>query len=160
MSTVEINKVVSIRYVLKDADGDILQEVDDGDSIDYVHGTDSMVRGLEQALAGKTVGTRLQVVVSPEDGYGERDDSEPQPVPREAFGDEEILPGMPILAEDDDGEQTQLWIVDVDDDEVLVDTNHPLAGETLYFDVEIIGLRDATPEEIEHGHVHDGHELH
>lgn len=158
MTTVKTNKVVSIEYELKDADGDLLQASDEADPLHYLHGSGSIVPGLERALEGKTVGTKIEVEVSPEDGYGEREGPGPQAWPRDAFGDddEELLPGMAIIAEDEEGDQTQLWIIDIEEDEIIVDTDHPLAGETLHFAVEIVGLRDATPDEIEHGHVHEG----
>ncbi len=155
-------KVVSIHYTLSDGGGKVLDSSEGEEPMEYLHGAGNIVPGLEKALEGKKAKDSLKAVVSPEDGYGEREDGEPQAVPREAFpADADLEVGMEIAAEDDDGDLTPLWIVGVSKDHVMVDKNHPLAGETLHFAVEVVSVRDATPDEIEHGHPHTpGHHHH
>ena len=141
----------SIRYTLTGADGTVIES----GAIDYLHGYGNIVPGLEQALEGQSPGAQLDVEVPPELGYGLRMDVEIQRVPRNAFPAEmEIEPGMQFHARGPDGEPFPVWVVGVEPGAVLIDPNHPLAGETLKFDVEILEVRDASPEELAHGHVH------
>lgn len=148
------NKVVSIDYTLKDDAGEVIDSSEGYEPLFYLHGHDNIVPGLESALEGKQAGDKVQVSVSPAEGYGERDDSLQQVVPREAFqGVEDLEVGMQFRAESDEGQQI-VTIMAVDGDNVTVDGNHPLAGETLNFDVTVVEVRDATADELEHGHVH------
>lgn len=160
MSTVTHDKIVSIHYTLKNDAGDVLDSSDGNEPLMYLHGAGNVVVGLENALDGKTMGDVISVVVSPEEGYGERQGPGPQAVPLSAFGpDAELDPGMAVFAEDDDGQQIPLWVVAVQGDQVLLDQNHPLAGVTLHFDATVVGIRDATAQELAHGHVHaHGHD--
>jgi FKBP-type peptidyl-prolyl cis-trans isomerase SlyD len=159
MNSIGANKVALIHYILTDDDGGTIDSSRDGDPMPYLHGTGSIVPGLEAELEGKKVGDRVKAVVAPEDGYGPKSGSDPQAVPREAFEGAEPEVGMPLMVEDDQGNQMQLWIVDVSDEQVMITPDHPLAGVTLHFDVEVMEVRDATPNELEHGHAHpgDGH---
>ncbi len=153
-------KVVSIHYTLKNGSGEVLDSSSGGEPLAYLHGVGNLIPGLEQALDGHEVGERLDVSVAPEDGYGARHDELVQEVPRSAFGDVEGLePGMRFRAQGPQGEQV-VTVTAVSEEQVTVDGNHPLAGETLEFAVEISEVRDATAEETEHGHVHgpEGHE--
>lgn len=155
-------KVVVLRYTLKNDEGDILDEATKDDPFPYLHGAENIVPGLEKALEGKGVGDSLEVVVSPEEGYGERE-GEPQTVPRAAFPkDMPVEEGMQFFAADEEGHEMPIWIIGVEGDQVIVDGNHPLAGETLHFSVEILGIREATRDEKAHGHPHgvDGHAGH
>jgi len=157
------DKVVSIHYTLKDDDGDVIDSSSGGEPLDYLHGHGGIVPGLEAAIAGKKVGDKFQVVVPPAEGYGEPSGAPPRPVPRDAFPDEvEPEVGMQFFAQGPDGEPTPVWCVEVDDDVIMIDFDHPLAGQNLHFDVEVVGIRDATSEEIDHGHPHgpDGHHHH
>lgn len=154
--TVSENKVVSIRYTLRNDGGEVLDASTPDEPLLYLHGAENVVPGLEDALTGREVGASFSVVVRPEDGYGERADDPPQRIPRDVFEDADIEPGASILATDDEGNEIVLWVISVDDDAVLVDENHPLAGETLHFDIEVLAIRDATEEELEHGHPHSG----
>jgi len=148
------NKVVSIDYTLKDDAGEVIDSSEGFEPLFYLHGFDNIVPGLEKALEGKAAGDQVQVSVSPAEGYGERDDSLQQVVPRQAFqGVDDLEVGMQFRAESDEGQQI-VTVAAIEGDEVTVDGNHPLAGETLNFDVTIVEVRDATAEEIEHGHVH------
>ncbi|MEZ4269645.1 MAG: peptidylprolyl isomerase [Myxococcota bacterium] len=156
-------KVVIFHYTLTNDAGEVLDTSRDGEPMPYLHGHDNIVIGLERGLAGRKAGDSLTVVVPPEDGYGLSEGPGPQAVPRSAFPEGMAVgPGMQFGAESPDGQTMTLWVTEVLDDEVLVDTNHPLAGVTLTFDVEIVAIRDATSHEVAHGHPHgpDGHHSH
>ncbi len=159
MSTITAQKVAFIHYTLTDDEGDEIDSSRGGDPMPYLHGSESIVEGLERQLEGKAVGDRIKAVVSPQEGYGSRSGRPAQPIPKNAFEGVEPQPGMPLVVEDDDGNQVQLWIAAVGEEEVMLSADHPLAGVTLHFDVEIVEIRDATPAELEHGHAHagDGH---
>jgi FKBP-type peptidyl-prolyl cis-trans isomerase SlyD len=158
---VAAGKVVSIKYTLRDDDGDVIDASEDGDPLEYLHGADNIVPGLERQLLGKVTGDKLTAVVPPAEGYGLPEGPGPQPVPRAAFPDDaELEQGLQFFARGPDGQQMALWVVEVNDDVVLVDANHPLAGATLHFEVEITAIRDATAEETEHGHPHGPHGHH
>ena len=131
----------------------------DGSPLNFIHGRGMLIPGLENALEGKSVGDNFTAEVKPEEAYGERHDGLIQTVPRNLFGDNEVQPGMQFRASTDQGEQSVV-IVEVKDDEVTVDGNHPLAGVNLNFDVEVLEVRDATEQELEHGHVHTEGEDH
>jgi FKBP-type peptidyl-prolyl cis-trans isomerase SlyD len=149
------DKVVSLHYTLRDDDGDVIDSSSDGEPLEYLHGAGNIVPGLERQLAGKRIGDRLTAVVKPEDGYGLPEGPGPQAVPRGSFPDDvELEEGLQFFAHGPDGEEFPLWVVGVEKDTVVVDSNHPLAGVTLHFEVEVIGLRDATADEKEHGHPH------
>ena len=155
------DKVVAIDYTLKDPDGQILDQSEDGQPLSYLHGAGMIIEGLEAALEGKSTDDALQVVVEPTDGYGEFDEGLRQQVPRSEFADiEDLEVGMQFRVNAEDDEFIVVTVVDVNDDEVTVDGNHQLAGITLHFDVKVREIRDATEEEIEHGHPHGpgGHE--
>lgn len=145
-------KVVRIHYRLTVRD----QAVDEsgGEPLAYLHGGGQLVPGLEKKIVGKTPGEKFQAVVPPKEAYGERT-AELQKVPREAFpADQEIESGMQFAAEGESGQVVPFWILEVQDQEVIIDPNHPLAGETLHFDIEVVDVRDATEEEKGHGHAH------
>ena len=148
------NKVVSIHYTLKNDAGDVLDSSAGREPLAYLHGAGNIVPGLEKALEGKASGDTLNVRVAPEEGYGPRHDALMQDVPREAFqGVEDIQPGMQFHAQGPSGPMV-VTVVETAEESVKVDGNHPLAGETLHFDVEVTEVREATAEEQEHGHVH------
>lgn len=148
------NAVVSIHYTLKNTSGEVLDSSEGADPLDYLHGAGNIIPGLEKSLEGKEVGDDVTAVVSPEEGYGLRDDALMQSVPRTAFGDvKDIQVGMRFTAETDQG-PVSVAIASVDDESVVVDRNHPLAGQELHFDVSVTNVRVATAEEIDHGHVH------
>ena len=146
--------VVTLNYTLKDNDDNIIDKSEDG-SFCYLHGASNIIPGLENALTGKASGDELSVSVDPEEGYGPRDDARIQEVPRDAFPPEPVIePGMQFNAEGPDGQAVMVTIAKVEGDSVTVDGNHPLAGVTLNFDVSIADVREASAEELEHGHVH------
>jgi FKBP-type peptidyl-prolyl cis-trans isomerase SlyD len=156
------DKVVSIHYTLTDSGGSVLDSSSGNEPLLYLHGAGNIIPGLESALEGKVSGDKLSVTIEPEQGYGTRDERLVQAVPRSAFkGVEQLAPGMQFQAQGPQG--TRLVVItQVTSDIVTVDANHPLAGQTLHFEVEITEVRDATAEELEHGHVHGpgGHHHH
>ncbi len=151
---IENNRVVTINYTLTDNDGTVIDQSQDS-TFSYLHGSQNIIPGLEDARSGKRADDKLQVTITPENAYGERDDSQVQAVPREMFPtDVEIAVGMTFHAEAPNGEPITVMVSEVAADTVTVDGNHPLAGQTLNFDVEVVDVRDAAPEELDHGHVH------
>ena len=152
--TIAANKVVTLHYTLTDDEGTVIDKSDDGSFL-YLHGASNIIPGLENALTGKAAGEELKVTVPPAEAYGERDDARKESVPREMFPeDTEIEAGMQFHAEGPEGQMVVVTVMDVTDETVTVDGNHPLAGVQLNFDVKIIDIRDASAEELEHGHVH------
>lgn len=154
------NKVVSIDYTLTDDNGTVIDTSEGRGPLLYLAGAGNIIPGLEKALEGKSAGDSLQVKVSPEEGYGDRHEQMVQEVPKDAFqGVEDIQVGMQFHAESDHG-PLPVVVVGVSDETVTVDGNHPLAGENLNFDVTVVEVRDASDEEMAHGHVHGpgGHE--
>jgi FKBP-type peptidyl-prolyl cis-trans isomerase SlyD len=151
---ISAQKVVYIHYTLTGEDGEVIDSSAGHAPLAYIHGMGNIIPGLENALTGKRAGDKLQVSIAPEEGYGERDESMIQAAPKDAFhGVEAIEPGMKFHAETPYGAQL-VTVLEVRDDEVILDGNHPMAGLTLNFDVEVAEVRDATPEELDHGHVH------
>ena len=149
------NKVVSMSYYLKDTQGEELDRADSDKPLEYLHGSGNIVPGLENALDGLKVGDKKEVTVKPEDGYGEILADLKMEVERKMFpADQKIAIGMHFMAELSDGKKHPFNVVDIEDDKVHIDGNHPLAGQTLQFSIEIMKIRDATPEELEHGHAH------
>jgi FKBP-type peptidyl-prolyl cis-trans isomerase SlyD len=146
--TVSAGKVVSLRYVLRGEQGEVLERSDPkGES--YVHGDGTIPPGLERALEGRALGHSVKVRLTPEEGYGRRKPSPgPQPIPRATFPAEaELKPGQQFSAETPDGRAVTLYIARVDKTAVFVDTNHPFAGRTLEYEVEIVSIRNATAAE-------------
>jgi FKBP-type peptidyl-prolyl cis-trans isomerase SlyD len=154
MSAIADGKVVTFHYTLKNDAGETLDSSSGGDPMPYLHGAQNIVPGLERQMAGKAAGEKFRATVPPEEGYGVRE-GDAQEVPRNAFPpDLELAAGMQFLATDETGEQVPVWIAKVTGDKVWVDQNHPLSDVTLHFDVEVVSVRDATAEEVAHGHPH------
>jgi|TARA_B110000444_G_C18629782_1_gene496282 FKBP-type peptidyl-prolyl cis-trans isomerase SlyD len=153
---VEEHAVVLIHYVLTNDDKEVLDSSEGQDPLVYLHGTGHLIPGLEAQLLGKTAGDKLDVTVQPGDGYGEFNEELVQVVPSDVFdGVESIEPGMQFQTSNEDGSDGEtITVVSVENDEVTIDGNHTLAGVTLHFAVDIIEVREATAEELEHGHVH------
>jgi FKBP-type peptidyl-prolyl cis-trans isomerase SlyD len=153
------NKVTIIEYTLKNSEGEILDTSEGQEPMAYIHGIGNLLPALEAVLEGKGVGDEVVVSIPPEEGYGIPDAELVQVVERNVFPEEDDLHiGMQFQAQDDDGTHV-IWVTDIAGDEVTIDGNHPLAGETLNFDVKVVGVRDAGAEELDHGHVHgpEGH---
>lgn len=146
------NKVATIHYTLKNTKGDILDSSVGQQPLTYLHGAGNLIPGMEEGLEGKVSGNKFELSIKPEKGYGERNDKLIQKVPRANFPNQSIEVGMQF--------QTQsgsvVTVTQVGLEQVTVDGNHPLAGEQLHFAVEVVEVRNATEDEISHGHVH-GH---
>ena len=151
------NSVVTLHYTLKDNEGNLIDQSDDGSFL-YLHGAMNIIPGLENALVGKAAGDEVSVSVSPEEGYGVKDPERVQDVPKEMFeGNEDIKVGVQFHAESPDGGAVVVTVVEIKDDVVVIDGNHALAGVDLNFDVKVIEVREASEEEVTHGHVHGAH---
>ena len=153
---VEEHAVVLIHYVLTNNDKEVLDSSEGQDPLAYLHGTGHLIPGLEAQLLGKVAGDKLNVTVQPDDGYGEFNEKLVQKVPSIMFeGVESIEPGMQFHTSNEGGSGGEtITVVSIENDEVTIDGNHALAGVTLHFAVDIIEVREATAEELEHGHVH------
>ena len=153
--TIAQQKVVSIHYKVVDVDsGETIDSSEGKEPMTYLHGAQNIIPGLEKALEGKSVGDELEVTIAPEDAYGEYSDERVQQVPMEAFqGVEKVEPGMAFTAQTEQG-PINLVVTEVHEAVVTVDANHPLAGKSLQFSVKVDSVRDASEEELSHGHVH------
>jgi FKBP-type peptidyl-prolyl cis-trans isomerase SlyD len=159
--TVEKNTVVSIAYTLKDDTGEVLDTSDGQEDLQYLHGHENIVAGLEEKLEGRSVGDSIQASVTPEKGYGVRNDQLVFQMARDRLPEGELELGTQFAAQDKDGSQQIVTVVEIGDENVTLDANHPLAGQTLHFDVTVNGIREASEIEREHGHVHQpGHHHH
>ncbi len=154
MTTIAKDSAAFFNYTLKDDEGNVIDQSPEGQPLAYLHGHGNIIPGLEKQLEGKSAGETLTATVEPEEAYGQYQEQAIQQVPRENFqGVDNIEVGMQFQSEA--GGQTMLvTVTDVTDKLVTVDANHPLAGKTLHFDVEITEVRAATEDEISHGHIH------
>ena len=161
--SVREDQVVSLAYVLRDSDGEVLDSAGDDSPLEYIHGYGQIIPGLESELYGMSIDDEKDVVVDPESGYGIYDPEANQLAPLDMFPEGMDLEiGLPVDVYDEDADEpTEAYIAEIYDDGVLLDFNHPLAGETLHFHVKVVGLRDATASELDHGHIHgEGHDHH
>ena len=150
------DSVVAFHYTLTDDNGTEIDSSKGQDPLTYLHGHGGIIPGLERELAGKTTGDAMKVTVQPAEGYGELNPELIQPVPRAAFqGVDQIEVGMQFQAQGQGGQMQTVVVKEVDDENVTVDANHPLAGQVLNFDVSIESVRAASEEELSHGHVHE-----
>ncbi len=159
---IDKNSVVTLNYTLKNDQGETLDESQDNSFL-YLHGAGGIIPGLEGQLKGKSAGDSFSTHIEPEDGYGVRDDSMVQVVPRDMFeADHPVEEGTQFHAESPEGDMITVTVTKIEGDQVTVDGNHPLAGIALNFDIKIADVREASAEEIEHGHAHgpDGHHHH
>jgi FKBP-type peptidyl-prolyl cis-trans isomerase SlyD len=160
--TIAKNKVVAIDYTLTDRDGKIIDTSKNQGPLYYIQGIGNLIPGLEAKLEGKSAGDNMKVVIAPQDGYGEREESLCQKVPKSQFENGgEIEIGMQFEVDTEQGELV-VTVTEISGDTVTVDGNHPLAGMELHFDVTVKEIREATAEELSHGHVHgpEGHHHH
>ena len=148
------NAAVAIDYTLTDDDGQVLDSSEGREPLSYLHGAGGVIPGLERELDGKQVGDQLQVAVAPEDGYGERNEALQQDIQRDQFdGIDDIDLGMQFRVDSDAG-PVAVTVVEIAEDVVTIDGNHPLAGVNLNFAVTVREVREATEEELAHGHTH------
>ena len=152
-------KVVSIHYALKDPSGEVLESSEGQAPMDYLHGYGNIITGLEKALGGKAAGETIKAVIPPEDGYGIREEALVKNLPLSNFKNHnQVEVGTQFQAETSRGPRLAT-VTQIDDQNVTVDLNHPLADQTLCFDIDVVEVREATAEELSHGHVHgaEGH---
>ena len=148
------NAVVSIHYKLTDINGQVLDTSEGRAPLAYIHGRGHLISGLEKELTGKKEGDKFNITIAPEEAYGKRDESLVRQVPRSAFKDvKDLETGMRFQSQTESGTEV-FTVTEIQDQEVTIDGNHPLAGEALTFDVEVDHVREATEEELQHGHVH------
>lgn len=150
---IEKHKVVGIDYTLTNETGQVVDQSKEGFPLYYIQGIGNLIPGLEEALEGKRTGDSLKVSIPPAKAYGEKQQEMIQLVDKAAFGDQPVEVGMQFTASAGD-HQYNVMITDINETHVTVDANHPLAGQTLHFDVTVQDIRDASPDEISHGHVH------
>ena len=152
--TIQDKKVVSFHYTLTNQDGEQMETTRDKEPMTYLHGAQNIIPGLESAMAGKSVGDEFQVTLEPADAYGEKKEANIQRISSKHFRfPKKLKPGQIVGLQTRKG-PVQVTIVKVGRFNVDVDSNHPLAGQALTFDVEVSTVRDATEEEIAHGHAH------
>ncbi len=155
---IKVGKVVNLLYSLTNSKGEVLDRADSEAPFTYLHGAHQIVPGLENALSGLAVGDKKKVVVPPADGYGETNPDLKLTVSRSQFPKNvELEEGMQFETQTPDGHDVVFTVESIVDDKIKIDGNHPLAGQTLHFDVEVLSLRDATEEEQSHGHAHGQH---
>jgi FKBP-type peptidyl-prolyl cis-trans isomerase SlyD len=149
--------IVSFHYKLSDDKGNHLEESSPGEPLMYLHGHQQIIPGLEKALADQKVGAKLEVTVSPDQGYGPYQKEMVIPIPRDQFKNKKDLKaGAVFELSDGQGQVLLARVITIEKDTVVVDANHPMAGKTLCFAVEIMAIREATSEELKHGHAHSG----
>lgn len=154
MTLIANDHVVTFNYTLTNSEGEQLDKSEEGSPLAYLHGHANIIPGLEKELTGKSAGDSLKVTVAPAEAYGEYMEEAVQEVPKEMFqGVDTIEAGMQFHAEAQGGMQI-VTVKAVEGDTVIIDANHPLAGQTLTFDVEVVEVRAATEEELSHGHAH------
>lgn len=160
---IEQNKVVTMNFTLKDDEGNLLDSTEKGGPFSYISGTNMVLPKLEEALSGMLIGSKKNLKLVAKDGYGDYNDDAIQVVGKENFPEDIVLEvGMEYMANSPDGVKMPFTISNVDGEEITIDFNHPLAGKNLNFDIELLNVRDATAEELSHGHVHGagGHHHH
>ena len=159
----QANKVVTFNYTLKDENGEMLDSTEKGGPFTFITGNMQVLPGLEEALGSMIIGSKKNIKLAAVDAYGEYDEGAVQKVKRNLFPEEaELEIGLTYFAHSPEGQHLQFVITEMENDDITVNFNHPLAGKNLEFDVHLLDVRDATPEEINHGHVHGpgGHHHH
>lgn len=159
----QANKVVTFNYILKDDNGALLDSTEKGGPFSFISGNHQILPGLEEAIGNMIIGSKKNIKLAAADAYGEYDENAVQKINRTLFPEEaELEIGMTYFAHSPEGQHLQFVITEMENDDITVNFNHPLAGKNLEFDVELLDVRDATPEEISHGYVHGpgGHHHH
>lgn len=149
------NSVVEIHYTLTDSEGEKIDSSEGGEPLKFLQGAGNIIPGLEREMLGKAVGDKFQVVIAPQDGYGETNPQLIQQMPASAFqGVEKLEVGMVFHAQSSGGQPIQVEIIDIEGDNVTINGNHPLAGVELHFSIEVVSVREASDDEVSHGHAH------
>ncbi len=152
---VEKDKVVAFHYKLTLDSGEVVDSSEDREPLNFLVGYQQIIPGLEKELLGMKVGEKKSVQVESNEGYGERDEELMQIVARDQIPENiELKEGLVLRANKEDGDVVEFTVQSFDEEKVIFDLNHPLAGETLNFETEIVNIRNATDKEISHGHVH------
>ena len=152
--TIQKNSVVTINYMLKDDSGGLIESSEGQEPLTYLHGQGNIIPGLETSLEGRSAGESINISIQPEDAYGVWEESKILNIPKGQFsGVDDVKTGMQFSVHSNEGEQI-VTVTKVEGETVTVDANHPLAGKTLDFDVTVVGIRDATKDELDHGHAH------
>jgi FKBP-type peptidyl-prolyl cis-trans isomerase SlyD len=151
----QANKVVTFNYILKDENGELLDSTEKGGPFSFISGNHQILPGLEEAIGNMIIGSKKNIKLAAADAYGEYDENAVQKINRSLFPEEaELEIGMTYFAHSPEGQHLQFVITKIENEDITVNFNHPLAGKNLEFDVELLDVRDATPEEVSHGHVH------
>ncbi len=153
MDVVDAKKVVGIEYVMSLDDGEIIDSTQ-GSPFVFLYGVGEIFPKLEEAMKGMQVGEEKDVVLEPDDAFGDYDPEAVQVIPQAYFGDEEPIVGMQYYAHFEEGNEIPFFVKDVKDGNVTIDFNHPLAGKKIHFHIKVVSVRDASPEELDHGHAH------
>jgi FKBP-type peptidyl-prolyl cis-trans isomerase SlyD len=149
------NQVVTLNFILKDDAGNVLDSTEGNEPFSFISGGNQILPKLEEKVGEMLIGSKKDVVLNPEDGYGIYQEDAVRIVKRSEFPEDiEIGKGMSFLAKSPQGKDMQFLVKEINGDDIMVDFNHPLAGKTLHFNLELLNLRDATQEELDHGHVH------
>ncbi len=160
MTKIIKDSVVGFTYVLKDSEGIVLDESSDSEPLEYLHGHQNIISGLESELEGLSIGDKKDIIIQPQDGYGLPQDDLIQSFPKNSFPDDiELEVGLELQADTPNGPMAFI-VLEIRESEVVMDGNHPLAGEVLHFSVDIKSIRSATPDELSHGHSHGAHGHH
>ena len=155
------NKVVTLNYKLSDDQGNVIQTTNKNEPFVYISGNNQILPKLEEVINGMLIGSKKNIELSSSDAYGDYDEKAVQQVKKEEFPEDANLEaGMEYMAHSPEGQPIPFVIKEVKENDVTIDFNHPLAGKNLKFDVELVNVRDATPEELQHGHVHGPHGHH
>ncbi|NKB66271.1 MAG: peptidylprolyl isomerase [Candidatus Latescibacteria bacterium] len=148
------DKVVTLEYTLTDAQGEVIDTSKNSEPLAYIQGVGQLVAGLEEALEGRNPGDHFSVSIPAEKGYGNRDEDLVQVVQSDQFGMDDLQVGMQFEASSDDDDTMIVTVTNIEGDQVTIDGNHPLAGVELNFEIDVAEVRDASAEELDHGHVH------
>ena len=154
------NQVVTMNFTLKDDSGNVLDSTRENNPFSFISGANQVLPKLEEKIGEMIIGSKKDVVLAPEDGYGVYQQDAVRTIKKSEFPEDiELDKGMGFIAKSPQGKDVQFFIKEIEGENITVDFNHPLAGKTLHFDLELLNLRDATAEELNHGHVHgpDGH---
>jgi FKBP-type peptidyl-prolyl cis-trans isomerase SlyD len=157
------NQVVSIYFTLKDEEGEVIDSTSEGKPFSFLSGYEQILPNLENEIGAMLIGSKRNVVLAPEDAYGEYQEEAVQMVKRSEFPPNAVIEeGQSYFTKSPEGEQVPFMITQINGEDVTLDFNHPLAGETLTFDIELVNIRPATKEELDHGHAHGegGHHHH
>ena len=155
MSTINSNSVVEIDYTLKNNSGDVVDSSESAGPLSFIMGKENIISGLEVEISKKSVGDFFSVTVLPENAYGSRNEAMVQTVPKSQFGDDvdSLQIGSQLQVQTHDGEPMIVQVTEIRENEIILDANHPMAGETLHFDVKILSSREATSEELDRGYL-------